>query len=412
MGRLQMMKRRVFGCLLILLILLAFPAANITQAQALQPHTPDLPPQTPQEVQQTESAPQTSALTALNLPPLKAVLIVGPIDGDTGSWTRQEIANMELAAQELEKHGVTVYRFYTPHNNWEQIKTAANGAHFLFYRGHGIYWSDMPYPTVGGFGLKDRMYSSAEIQRDLKLAKNAIVMIYACFSAGSASNDTIPVTQAEARRRVGEYSQPFFALGAGGYFADWFGDAFQQYVRFLFEGKTLGQAYQAFYDYEAGKTVQTTHPAFPSLPMWLGYDEWYEPKPQWNNAFVGDPNQTLESLFSPAMQVSSPVVVAMLDSASAPQTVSVRITASNGTSFNWSATVVGSKPAWLNFTASGSSVQPMQITVQPTSGTGTYEAQIQVNPVGMTLSNAPQIITVRLIQVNQIHRVMIPLILR
>ncbi|MEJ5314465.1 MULTISPECIES: hypothetical protein [Anaerolinea] len=407
-----MKKLRILISFLALLALLAFPAAGRVQAQALQPHTPDLPPQTPQEVSPGEPALQTAVLTALNLPPLKAVLIVGPIDGDSGTWTRQEIANMELAAQELEKHGVTVYRFYTPSNNWEQIKSAASGAHFLFYRGHGIYWSDMPYPTVGGFALKDRFYSSADIQRDLKLAKNAIVMMYACFSAGSASNDTIPVTQAEARRRVGEYSQPFFALGAGGYFANWFGDAFQQYVRFLFEGKTLGQAYQSFYDYEASKTVQTTHPTFPSIPMWLGYDEWYNPKPQWNNAFVGDPAQTLESLFAPAMQVSSPTVAAMLEPVSAPQTFSVQITASNGVSFNWSAAAVGSKPAWLNFTASGSSSQPMQITLQPTGAAGTYDAQIQVNPVGMSLLNAPQIITVRLIQTVQINRVMIPLILR
>jgi len=407
-----MTKLRILISFLALLALLAFPAAGRVQAQALQPHTPDLPPQTPQEVSPGEPALQTAALTALNLPPLKAVLIVGPIDGDSGTWTQQEIANMELAAQELEKHGVTVYRFYTPSNNWEQIKSAASGAHFLFYRGHGIYWSDMPYPTVGGFALKDRFYSSADIQRDLKLAKNAIVMMYACFSAGSASNDTIPVTQAEARRRVGEYSQPFLALGAGGYFANWFGDAFQQYVRFLFEGKTLGQAYQSFYDYEASKTVQTTHPTFPSIPMWLGYDEWYNPKLQWNNAFVGDPAQTLESLFAPAMQVSSPTVAAMLEPVSAPQTFKVQITASNGASFNWSAAAVGSKPAWLNFTASGLSSQPMQITLQPTGATGTYEAQIQVNPVGMSLLNAPQIITVRLIQTTQINRVMIPLILR
>ncbi len=407
-----MTRLKILGCFLAVLILLAFPTVGGVQAQGLQPHTPDLPPQTPQEVPSGEPVLQTTALTALNLPPLKAVLIVGPIDGDNGDWTRQEIANMELAAQELEKHGVTVYRFYTPNNNWDQIKSAANGAHFLFYRGHGIYWSDMPYPTVGGFGLKDRFYSSADIQRDLKLAKNAIVMLYACFSAGSASNDTIPVTQAEARRRVGEYSQPFFALGAGGYFANWFGDAFQQYVRFLFEGKTLGQAYQSFYDYEASKTVQTTHPAFPSIPMWLGYDEWYNPKPQWNNAFVGDPNQTLESLFVPAMQVSSQTVAAMLEPVSPPQTLSVQIAANNGATFNWSAAVVGSKPAWLNFTPSGSSSQPMQITLQPVGAAGTYEAQIQVSPVGITLLNAPQIITVRLIQVNQIHRVMIPIVLR
>ena len=35
------------------------------------------------------------------LPPLKAVLLVGPIDGDYGTWTTSEKANMDLAAEEL-----------------------------------------------------------------------------------------------------------------------------------------------------------------------------------------------------------------------------------------------------------------------------------------------------------------------
>ena len=53
---------------------------------------------------------------------------------------------MELAAAEVEANGVTVYRFYTPNNNWDQIKAAAEGAHFLFYQGHGVQWR----PVNGG----------------------------------------------------------------------------------------------------------------------------------------------------------------------------------------------------------------------------------------------------------------------
>ena len=138
------------------------------------PHTPPRPPiPPPQPPSGAEAAIEPSPYT-LALPPLKAVLLVGPIDGDYGSWTTQEKKNMDLAAAELTANGVTVYKFYTPNNDWEQIKAAAEGAHFLFYRGHGVYWSPMPSPTVGGFHLKDLFVSSDDIRNDLHLAPNLL----------------------------------------------------------------------------------------------------------------------------------------------------------------------------------------------------------------------------------------------
>ena len=120
---------------------------------------------------------------------------------------------MDLAAAELQANGVTVHKFYTPNNNWDAIKTAADGAHFLFYRGHGVYWSPMPTPAVGGFSLKNGFVSSNDIRNDLNLAPNAIIMLYSCFSAGSSSIDGGPISSAEARRRVAQYSDPFLDIG-------------------------------------------------------------------------------------------------------------------------------------------------------------------------------------------------------
>lgn len=51
-----------------------------------------------------------AALAQPSLPPLKAVLLVGPIDGDYGSWTQSEKENMDLAADELAAHGVEVHK--------------------------------------------------------------------------------------------------------------------------------------------------------------------------------------------------------------------------------------------------------------------------------------------------------------
>ena len=246
------------------------------------------------------------ANTALGLPPLKAVLIVGPIDGDNGTATTNERNSMELAAIELEANGVQVFRFYPPNNNWDEIKAAANGAHFLMYRGHGIAWGALAdNPPVGGFALTGRFISGDDIRRDIRLAPNAVVMLYGCFTAGSSSSDTRAISAAEAKRRVEQYSDPFFDVGAGGYFADWFGDAFQLYVRYLFQGMTQQQAYESYHDYSSGRMIRVTHADHPSMQLWMGWDEWYDPKPQYNNAFVGKPDRRLSDLFpAPAVKTN------------------------------------------------------------------------------------------------------------
>lgn len=260
------------------------------------PRTPPHPPLPPAHLLKAGPGPSLEAVSALALPPLKAVLLVGPIDGDDGSWTTQEKDNMDLAAAELEANGVTVYKFYTPNNNWAQITAAANGAHFLFYRGHGVYWGEMPSPPVGGFALKDRFASADDIRNDLHLAPNAIIMLYGCFTAGSASNDPAPISSAEAQRRVAQYSDPFFDIGASGYYADWFGNAFQMFVRYLFQGQTLGQAYESYADFNSETVEHYSHPDHPTMAMWLDKDFW-DGQWQYNNAFAGLPDYRLEDIF-------------------------------------------------------------------------------------------------------------------
>jgi len=261
------------------------------------PHTPPAPPRPPVP---EPFAPLTATPSrAREIVPLKAILIVGPIDGDYGSWTTQEKNHMELAAAELEANGVTVHRFYTPENNWEQIKQAAEGAHFLLYRGHGVYWSSMPTPTVGGFSLKDRLVSPDTIRQDLHLAPNGIAMLYGCFTAGTSSLDQTDIGMTEAQRRVAQYSDPFFDVGAAGYYANWQGQAFQMFLSYLFDGATLGEAYESYLDFNPDTAYRTTHPDHPSTTLWLDKDYW---SGYWhyNHAFVGQPEETLESLFAPS----------------------------------------------------------------------------------------------------------------
>ena len=170
---------------------------------------------------------------------------------------------MDLAATELQANGVTVHKFYAPNNDWNQIKAAAAGAHFLMYRGHGVYYPGTSPWTVGGFALSGGIKSSGDIRNDLALAQDAIVMLYGCFTAGSSSLDGGDIGITEARRRVAQYSDPFFDIGAAGYYANWFGDAFQMYLCYLFQGQTLGQAYESYFDFNSNTVDRGMHPDHP-----------------------------------------------------------------------------------------------------------------------------------------------------
>jgi hypothetical protein len=368
------------------------------------------------------SSPQLSAATTLSLPALKAVVIVGPIDGSNGSWTNQEKANADLAANELSANGVTVYKFYTPNAKWDDIKAAANGAQFLIYRGHGIAWNTSPTPPVGGFDIDgpnggNLLYSSADIQANLKLAPNAIVMIYACFAAGGSSTDTAVISSAEAIRRVGEYSAPFLALGASAYYSDWYGDSFQAYIRSLFQGATLVNAYKAFGDYDPNQVISTTHPANASIPLYISYDTWANytpPSPQYDDVFAGQPNKTLQDLFAPpTLLLSSQNVTYLAQPDYGARDFTVNVTSNTSSSFNWSTSVSpsgASTPNWLTFNTSGAKGSPITFTIQPQSGVGTYKADIQVSSSDSSLQ--PQIVHVSLVVVNKVIPVFLPTIKR
>lgn len=292
-------KMLALGCLFFMLVIISGRALTLVRAASLPYQTPEHVSRPPDGLVQPAQL-LVEPLSPLALPPMKAVLLVGPIDGDEGAWTQAEIANMELAAQVLESNGVQVHRFYPGVGTFAEIEAASQGAHFLLYRGHGVYDGNLPYPNVGGFSLSAGFYSPSRIRTHLQLAPNAIVMIYGCFAAGSssASGDSYDIGIGEASRRVAQYSEPFLAVGASGYYSNWFGSAFEQFLSNLFAGQTLGDAYQNFFDFNAGTVHRTFHPDHPDLAMWVDKDHWDYWK--YNNAFVGKAGQTLEDLFKPA----------------------------------------------------------------------------------------------------------------
>lgn len=239
---------------------------------------------------------------------LKAVLVVGPVVD--ASWTATEKDNMDKAAQALSKHGVQVLKFYTPDDGWDKIVAAARGAQFFLYRGHGVAWGGDPL-NVGGLRLTDKFVSPDDIRSQLRLAERAIVMLYGCWTAGSADGDE-SLSSAEAQRRVAQYADPFMDLGAAGYFADWWPEAFPYWVDQLFQGRTLGQTYETFWDYDAATAERHQDPLHAWLNLWLDKEATQNGGYQYNYAFVGQENANLVQLFTPVRYdyvIRLPIVV-------------------------------------------------------------------------------------------------------
>jgi hypothetical protein len=409
------MKSHLSPLMLSLLIGLALLATALP-ARAQTPDSCGHPPTPPLAAQEAPAAlsPALAGTASLNLPPLKAVLLVGPIDGDDGEWTSKERANMELAAGELEANGVSVARFYTPNSDWGAIKAAAQGAHFLLYRGHGVYMGAMPTPNVGGFFLGNGAFISPDqVRQELQLAPNAIIMLYGCFTAGNAGNDVGEIGSPEAQRRVAQYSDPFFDAGAGGYYANWFGDAFQMYVRALFTGQTLGQAYEAYRDFNPASVERYSHPAHPGLAMWLDKDNWSGIK--YNNAFVGKSDQTLESLFvAPAMELSQTELAILAESEAPSTSRQITVAGTGGASFTWDASITSGAAAWLQIAPpSGSSGDSLTISVRPGQlPPGNYSATITILSDLSQLSGGAQTLTVQLIVRDELFSTYLPSVVR
>jgi len=372
------------------LLALLLPAQVTTRAASATTSGPPRPP-----IAYPSGATSVQATTDLVTAPLKAVLLVGPIDGDEGDGTQQAVADMELAAAVLTAQGMTVHRFYPGDGStFADIEAAATGAHFLLYRGHGVYDGTMPSPNVGGFSLSSGYYSPDRIRESLHLAPNAIVMVYGCFAAGSSSapGDLRDIGIDEAVRRIAQYSDPFFDIGAGGYYSDWFGNAFEQFLIHLFAGKTLGQAYEAYFDFNASTVHRTTHSEHPSLMLWADKDYWggYW---QYNNAFAGLPDHTLEQLFPLSTLDGVPATVdfvAEVDSTVTvtPSTYTVTPINSSGTdALSWSLSqeedwfTVG--PLQGNTTESFTITPTVFATDRPWTYTGivTVTSTAPVNPV-------------------------------
>jgi thiol-disulfide isomerase/thioredoxin len=231
---------------------------------------------------------------SVNIPNLKAILLVGPIDGPTGSATRESIRIFQETAQLFKNYGVTVYEFYSPNSDWDKVKQISAGAHFLIYSGHGVYDGKIPPGKVGGLALD----KGSGDTRELNLHPNAIIMLLkSCFAAGNSGLDIGQIDLNEARRRVAMYSEPYLEQGFAGYYANWYPQFASEVIPHFFSGKTFGDVYKSFRDYNANTSYTYSHPQVQNQVMWINEATWGSSK-VYNYAFCGKPNVTLASVFS------------------------------------------------------------------------------------------------------------------
>jgi len=173
------------------------------------------------------AAPALASVT----PAPKVVIVVGAVEANTA----RDRADADVIYAEAIKYTPNVIRIYSPNATWAKVKAAAQGASIFIYLGHG-YGFPSPYrpvlsPTVhDGMGLNEiggisdsdkKYYGESLIASDIRLAKNAVVLInHACYSAGSSEaghpEPTIPV----ARQRVDNFAAGWIKAGARMVMAD------------------------------------------------------------------------------------------------------------------------------------------------------------------------------------------------
>ena len=157
----------------------------------------------------------------------RVVLIVGPAGAATNGYRTQARAAAAIAR----RYTPDVVELYSPEATWPAVQEALQGASLVVYMGHGNgfpskYRDELYPPTQNGFGLNPapgggdythQYFGEAAVSEQVKLAKNAIVLLnHLCYASGnsepglpegnlaqasSGSTTTPPGSSGPARRR-------------------------------------------------------------------------------------------------------------------------------------------------------------------------------------------------------------------
>jgi hypothetical protein len=177
------------------------------------------------------------APTAFAAPPAtsaavpKVVFIVGPSGSATNSYRTQARAAAAIAR----KYTPDVTELYSPDATWAAVKLATTGASLVVYMGHGNGWPshyrDSLFPaTQNGFGLNPstgggdsthQYFGEAVVGTELKLAKNAVVLLnHLCYASGLSEPGLPEGTLDQAQQRIDNYAAGFIRAGAAAVIAE------------------------------------------------------------------------------------------------------------------------------------------------------------------------------------------------
>jgi hypothetical protein len=161
---------------------------------------------------------------------IKVVVVVGPV----GSKTSDYRSSGQYYAKLARSYGASVTEIYSPYATWSRVKAAAQGANLLIYLGHGNGYPS-PYGafqryTKDGMGLNAtsgngnsnvKYYGEYYIDRDIQMAKNAVVILNRlCYASGNSEWGSANPTKSTAIKRVDNYGAGFLRAGAKAVFAE------------------------------------------------------------------------------------------------------------------------------------------------------------------------------------------------
>ena len=161
----------------------------------------------------------------------KVVFIVGPAGAATSGYRAQARSAAAIARQ----YTPDVVELYSPNATWTAVKDALKGASLVVYMGHGNGWPsryrDSLYPiTQDGFGLnptagggdyQHQYFGEASIASEVKLAKNAVVLLnHLCYASGNSEPGLPEGTLDVAKQRVDNYAAGFIRAGASAVIAE------------------------------------------------------------------------------------------------------------------------------------------------------------------------------------------------
>jgi hypothetical protein len=161
----------------------------------------------------------------------KVVFIVGP----AGAATDRYRAQAQVAADIARQYTPDVVELYSPDATWPAVKEATRGASLVVYMGHGNGWpsryrDSLFPPTQDGFGLNPapggddsthQYFGEGFVGSELKLARNAVVLLnHLCYASGNSEPGLPEGTLNVAQQRVDNYAAGFIKAGAAAVIAE------------------------------------------------------------------------------------------------------------------------------------------------------------------------------------------------